>query len=100
MTNTTTALGPTELQTGFQQVLTVAITSLGAAGFEAWDPSSESGLRAADDTVQILGQTDADYAITWNHEELRFDVRDVADGVETLAETDVGVVKVRVTGIR
>lgn len=99
MASETDPLGHPEVGGGYEQTLEVTVASLENAGNEPWEPGVETGLNAVEE-VEVLGQTDPGYNITWNYEQTRFDVIDMTDGSDVPATTDIGSFRVRVSGTR
>lgn len=91
---------------GWAHTIEIEIDDLENDGNQPWDPNENSGVSDVDH-LELIGQTDADYRFSWNHEENRFDVREVGSvgedefGLVPVDEgTDVGSLRVRVSGIR
>lgn len=106
MASESVPLGESSVSEGWSQTVEVTVGSLANAGNEPWDPDANTALAGAE-TVQVIGQTDPAYRITWNHAEQRFDVKEVQDTgdgtgglVDVAAGTAIGSIKVRVTGVR
>jgi hypothetical protein len=86
---------------------TIDITRLDSAGVEQYDPGSELGIEGGDRFgVDVRGQADGTYDITWDHvnEQLVVkEVNDTGDGtggtVDVAAGTAVGQVLLHVTGV-
>ena len=99
MASETDPLGYPEVGGGYEQTLEVTVGSLENAGNEPWVPGDETGLNSVDE-VEVLGQTDSGYNITWNFAQTQFDVVDMTDGSDAPATTDIGSFRVRVSGTR
>jgi hypothetical protein len=89
----------TETHVGFRDRETVDLSSLSDAGYEDYDPTANTGV-ADPHTVDVVGQTDPSYRVTWNPDQSRLDVRAVSDGSEPAEGTDCGSVDVVVEGRR
>lgn len=93
MTNTTTVEDEFPIGDRWMAIVNVDITSLGAAGTEAWVPETE--VPEADDVdAVIVGSHEAEaHRITYDHVNQQFDVVDVAAGGDVAGTTDVGEVE-------
>lgn len=74
----------------------VDITSLGAAGAEAYDAEARHSLSDPDGIV--LDQEDPTYEISYDPDAGEIVVRELSDGTATTSATDVGTVTIRFTG--
>lgn len=95
MTNTTTVEDEFPIGDRYMAIVNVDITSLGAAGTEAWVPETE--VPEADDVdVVIVGSQEVEANnITYDHVNQQFDVIDQT-GADVAGGTDVGEVEVLV----
>lgn len=86
---------------------TIDITGLDNAGAETYDPATELGIDGADRFgVEVRGQADGTYVVTWDHvnEVLTVkEVNDTGDGTgglqDVAAGTAVGEVLLHVVGV-
>jgi len=99
MTNTTTVTEQTVFGNKDAWFVNVDITSLGAAGTEAWVPEDEIDALDADELVLVGSHESEAYRITFDHTLDQFDVVNVADGTDVTSGTDVGEVELLIVGV-
>lgn len=98
MTNTTTT--DRVLNDRNHEEATVNITSLEQSGAEPWTPKDELAELTDPTKVVIAGQESTTHAITFDHLDKQFNVRDRSDNSLTSSGTDVGEVEVVAFGNR